>query len=188
MAAQNETEDYWMRRHIVYSAGFMVAGFFLSGCLTRTYTVVKDRVDQDVAGNQGFVSGGAPADYQQAPKKFTTRKTRVVEVEFGKPLEIEKAASEPKTGAVPEQIGSRQARPLEVTDSPLEFEPALSEPAQSKELPETYVVRKNDTLQKIAQHFYGTTKKWIKIFEANKEKLKTPDRIRPGQVIKIPKE
>ena len=177
-----------MKRYIVYSVGFMAAGFFLSGCLTRTYTVVKDRVDQDIPGNQGFVSGGVPADYQQAPKKFTTRKTRVVEVEFGKPSEIEKTASEPKTEVVPEQIESRQARPLEVTDSPLEFEPALSEAAQSKELPETYVVQKNDTLQKIAQHFYGTTKKWTKIYEANKEKLKTPDRIRPGQTLKIPKE
>ena len=69
MAAQNETEDYWMRRHIVYSAGFMVAGFFLSGCLTRTYTVVKDRVDQDVAGNQGFVSGGARRQTISRPLK-----------------------------------------------------------------------------------------------------------------------
>ena len=164
-----------------------MAGFFLSGCLTRTYTVVKDRVDQDVPGNQGFISGGVPADYQQAPKKFTTRKTRVIEVEFGKPLEIGESRPRAKDRRRP---GS-QAEPLEVTDSPLESESALSETAQSKELPEipeTYVVQKNDTLQKIAQHFYGTTKKWIKIFEANKEKLKTPDRIRPGQVIKIPKE
>ena len=172
-----------MAKSIVYCLLFVV---LLSGCLTRTYTVVKDRVDQDVPGNQGFISGGVPADYQQAPKKFTTRKTRVIEVEFGKPLEIGEAAPAPKTEGAPEQ-----AEPLEVTDSPLESESALSETAQSKELPEipeTYVVQKNDTLQKIAQHFYGTTKKWIKIFEANKEKLKTPDRIRPGQVIKIPKE
>ena len=178
-----------MRRYIIYSLGFMVAGFSLSGCLTRTYTVVKDRVDQDMPGNQGFISGSAPAGYQQAPKKFTTRKTRVVEVEFGKPLEIEKISTAPKTEVLlEEQVGSWQDQPLEVTDLPLEAEPALVEAVESEELPETYVVQKNDTLQKISQHFYGTTKKWTRIYEANKEKLKAPDRIRPGQVIKIPKE
>ena len=181
-----------MRRYIIYSLGFMVAGFSLSGCLTRTYTVVKERVDQDMPGNQGFISGSAPAGYQQAPKKFTTRKTRVVEVEFGKPLEIEKTAPLPKTEVLlEEQVESQAAQPLEVSDSLLEAGPALSQEIKSEnlpEIPETYVVQKNDTLQKISQHFYGTTKKWTRIYEANKDKLKAPDSIRPGQVIKIPKE
>ncbi|MBM3243918.1 MAG: LysM peptidoglycan-binding domain-containing protein, partial [Candidatus Omnitrophica bacterium] len=51
-----------------------------------------------------------------------------------------------------------------------------------------YKVEKNDTLQKISQKFYGTTRKWNKIFEANKELLKTPDRLYPGQVLMIPEE
>lgn len=176
-----------MSRSIVYC---LLSIVFLSGCLTRTYTVVRDRVDQDIPGNQGFISGSVPADYQQAPKKFTTRKTRVVEVEFGKPLESENVKAS-EAGATPQPQLTAQEGSLEVTDSGLESEPAISEALESKEapeIPETYVVQKNDTLQKIAQHFYGTTKKWTKIFEANKEKLKYPDKIRPGQVIKIPKE
>ena len=51
-----------------------------------------------------------------------------------------------------------------------------------------YKVRKNDTLQKISYKFYGTTRKWMKIFEANKDKLKTPDKIFPGMTIRIPVE
>ncbi|MBI4707793.1 MAG: LysM peptidoglycan-binding domain-containing protein [Candidatus Omnitrophica bacterium] len=51
---------------------------------------------------------------------------------------------------------------------------------------EKYTVQKNDTLQKISKKFYGTTRKWTKIYEANKEFLKSPDRVRPGQVLNIP--
>ena len=50
----------------------------------------------------------------------------------------------------------------------------------------TYVVQKGDTLEKIAKKFYGSTKKWYRIFKANKETLKSPDRIRPGQKLVIP--
>ncbi|MBM3255022.1 MAG: LysM peptidoglycan-binding domain-containing protein [Candidatus Omnitrophica bacterium] len=51
---------------------------------------------------------------------------------------------------------------------------------------EKYTVGKNDTLQKISNRFYGTTKKWLKIYEANKAVLKGPDKIYPGQVLSIP--
>jgi nucleoid-associated protein YgaU len=55
--------------------------------------------------------------------------------------------------------------------------------------PETmvrYTVSKEDTLQKISLKFYGTTKKWGKIYNANKETLKAADRIYPGQTLNIP--
>jgi len=64
--------------------------------------------------------------------------------------------------------------------------------AMSKETPsvsmEKYTVQKGDTLQKISQKFFGTTKKWYKIYEANRDVLKSPDKIYPGQVINIPVE
>jgi nucleoid-associated protein YgaU len=50
----------------------------------------------------------------------------------------------------------------------------------------TYVVVKGDTLSKIAQRAYGDGKKWRKIFEANKELIKDPDLIYPGQSLRIP--
>ncbi|MBL7085206.1 MAG: LysM peptidoglycan-binding domain-containing protein, partial [Candidatus Omnitrophica bacterium] len=33
---------------------------------------------------------------------------------------------------------------------------------------------------------YGTTKKWLSLYKANKDKLKGPDKIRPGQTLVIP--
>ena len=50
----------------------------------------------------------------------------------------------------------------------------------------TYTIAKGDSLSKIAKHFYGDAKQWRKIYEANKDTIKNPDLIFPGQVIKIP--
>ena len=41
-------------------------------------------------------------------------------------------------------------------------------------------------LSKIARHYYGNANAWPKIFDANKDKIKNPDLIHPGQVLKIP--
>lgn len=49
-----------------------------------------------------------------------------------------------------------------------------------------YTVVKGDTLSKIAKQFYGSAGKYPVIFEANKPMLKDPDRIYPGQVLRIP--
>lgn len=43
-----------------------------------------------------------------------------------------------------------------------------------------------DTLSKIAKKFYGDANKYMKIFEANKDQLKDPDKINVGQKLKIP--
>jgi nucleoid-associated protein YgaU len=49
-----------------------------------------------------------------------------------------------------------------------------------------YVVQSGDTLSKIARQFYGSTAKYTVIFEANREVIKDPDLIFPGQKIRIP--
>lgn len=50
----------------------------------------------------------------------------------------------------------------------------------------TYTVAAGDTLSHIARHFYGKASRWPAIFDANRDQLDDPDRIRPGQVLKIP--
>lgn len=49
-----------------------------------------------------------------------------------------------------------------------------------------YVVRKGDTLSAIAKAQYGAASKYPLIFEANKPMLKDPDKIYPGQALRIP--
>ena len=51
---------------------------------------------------------------------------------------------------------------------------------------ETYTVKPGDSLSKIAKHVYGDSGKWHAIFEANRDQIKNPDLIHPGQVLKLP--
>lgn len=50
-----------------------------------------------------------------------------------------------------------------------------------------YEIQKGDSLWKIAEKTYGNGAKYTEIFEANKEVIKDPDLIYPGQKIRIPK-
>ena len=49
-----------------------------------------------------------------------------------------------------------------------------------------YVVAAGDSLSKIAKREYGNANEWKRIFEANQDILKDPDKIYPGQKLKIP--
>lgn len=48
-------------------------------------------------------------------------------------------------------------------------------------------VKSGDTLSKIAKEAYGDSNAYMKIFEANKPMLSNPDKIYPGQLLRIPK-
>ena len=59
--------------------------------------------------------------------------------------------------------------------------PAAAEPAAT-----TYTVKSGDTLSGIAKQHLGDGNAYMKIFEANRDQLSDPDKIKPGQVLKIP--
>jgi uncharacterized protein YidB (DUF937 family) len=50
----------------------------------------------------------------------------------------------------------------------------------------TYTVASGDTLSKIAKQFYNDGNQWPRIFDANRDILSNPDRISPGQHLRIP--
>ena len=60
------------------------------------------------------------------------------------------------------------------------IDPSLPVPSQ------TYVVKSGDTLSKISKQFYGDAGQYMKIFNANKDKLTDPDKIKVGQELVIP--
>lgn len=67
-------------------------------------------------------------------------------------------------------------------DNQLEIE----EVQDSSEQEHLYTVMQGDTLSKIASEFYGDSSKYMVIFHANTPMLENPDRIYPGQILRIP--
>ncbi len=78
-----------------------------------------------------------------------------------------------------EQIKKVDAKFADLT-ADISINASLTVPAK------VYEVVGGDTLSKIAKKFYGDANKYMKIFEANKDQLKDPDKINVGQKLKIP--
>lgn len=52
--------------------------------------------------------------------------------------------------------------------------------------PATYTVAKNDTLFSIARKFYNDQTKWRAIYEANRDQLSDPNKVKAGQTLRLP--
>jgi len=172
--------------------GLLVLTFSFSGCLVRTYTVEKPRVDLEVNGNQGYLKGTSKETGSLKKKLSSNRKISVLELELG------------EHNSNNADKGSIKSKDISRTDGSLSEQVILKEPGEKigtqplceqvkkqgerKKEYKLYTVKKNDTLQKISKKFYNTTKRWIKIYEVNKDILKSPDKLYTGQVLKIPQE
>ena len=93
------------------------------------------------------------------------------------------AAKAPDFSNVSGGVASTEA-PISAGSASAAHASAGGEGWQSK----TYTVKPGDTLSKIAKEFYGEAGKYNQIFEANQPMLKDPDKIYPGQVLRIPPE
>jgi len=60
---------------------------------------------------------------------------------------------------------------------------SVTKPAEESKF---YTVKRGDSLSKIAKRFYGDPKKYKQLFEANQPPLKDPNKIFPGQQLRIP--
>lgn len=63
-----------------------------------------------------------------------------------------------------------------------------AETVQAAAAAQTYTVQSGDTLSKISQRYYGNAHDYMKIFNANRDKLNDPDEIQIGQELTIPTE
>lgn len=76
----------------------------------------------------------------------------------------------------------RQNRPSQTPATPAGS--TANRPATSSQ--RDYTIKSGDSLSKIAREFYGNADGWQKIYQANKDKIKDPNLIYPGQKIIIP--
>ena len=149
------------------------------GCKVKTYSVVRERPDRETYGNQGFLTGQSDEPITIEKK---TRKTYVVEIESAKPkVKAKKDVVLEMETEIEDDYSMQEDVGLDYFD-----EAQAIEESSSSVLERTYVVKKGDTLQKISLKFYGTSRRWNKIFKANKDRLKNSDKILPGQVLIIP--
>ncbi len=169
----------------------VLAVLFAAGCgiKAETYVMTKQRVgiEKPANANAGYLTG--PGKYQEPEKK--TRKVYVLEL--SKPAsgaDQQARAADSKTivektiEAIPavEGVGLASAKGGSASGGKdiTAASPAVSGPAT------TYTVQKDDTLQKIAKKVYGSYSKWVKIYDANRDKLKNPNYVKPGAVLTIP--
>jgi len=161
----------------------LALAFVLSGCVVRTYPLTRDRVDQDLTtGNRGFIKGTESPSSSTEEKK-TTRTTQIVEVEFRPLVKFEKAPKQDMSS-----MAIQETQTEEVMGNRGYITQSVSPEIAQVGAYETYKVQRGDTLQKISQRFYGTTKKWTKIYDANRDVLKGPNKVYPGQTLNIPTE
>lgn len=105
---------------------------------------------------------------------------------------IRKKRETPDTPAKPIKTETDTSEPVSETvastgETVVEPEAPAGDPA-SEDIVESrfYEIKAGDTLSKIAKEFYGNANKYPQIFEANREVIKDPDKIYPGQMIRIP--
>ena len=118
----------------------------------------REWVDKDLSGNRGYLMGGP---YQKSATKAETA---------------------PVSTAPPKRASWFQERPLPAAPE----RPVVGTEAVTHD---TYTVKKGDTLGTISAHpeIYGTSRSWKRIYEANKDALKNPNKLKVGQVLRIPR-
>jgi len=118
--------------------------------------------DKELWGNQGIF-----------PKGYVVGKPQVVKEEI---------LPEPEEAILPKEA-------QEIEEPEVIMEEEMPQPKE-KELPRTYTVKKGESLWDIAGYpeIYGNPLLWPRIYEANRDKIKNPNLIYPGQVLVIPRE
>ncbi|MDP2653913.1 MAG: LysM peptidoglycan-binding domain-containing protein [Candidatus Omnitrophota bacterium] len=193
---------------------FLALAVFVSGCAssgkakqdpqvqetggkvsTRAYVADKERVDQDMqGGNFGYISGTPKPEDRSNYRK--TRRIYVLEVtkepgeiEIDEPVAApERSSYERPSEPAPAREPVRKRISLPSFDEGDEPAPAARESMGGEPQFTEYIVEKNDTLQKISKKHYNTYSRWMKIYDANKDRIKDPNRIKAGMVLRIPVE
>lgn len=166
-----------MRQSLRWLAGLAAVGA-LAGCRSATRVVEVPRVDLNLSGggNRGYLLG-APST---TPELSASR--RMVEAEIELPP-IGRATGRPPapgadlTDVAPPEMdwGTEDASAWTTASIPQTFD--------------SYTVKKRDTLWSIAADpgIFGDATRWRLLYNANRDALKSPDQLRAGMTLRIPR-
>ena len=145
----------------------------LSGCRSATRVIQEPRVDLELAGgNRGFLVGAPPEGSAQK----TTR--QMVEAEVEVPSRYKPVSGQPlNLGA-----GSVSS----ILETPTEPEASERTEPATIAMGQPYVVKPGDNLSKISKAVYGDGRYWRRIYDANRNVLSSPNKLRPGMTLQIP--
>ena len=134
--------------------------------------------------------GGEKKDGSSIAER-STRRIYVFEFDKKKKLKVPKEASKTTDASLPKVTEPAKTSERGITLPYIgNDEPAVNavsaKEASGAVAGMPYTVVKDDTLQKIAKKVYGSYGKWTKIYDANKDKIKNPNFVKPGTVIMIP--
>lgn len=150
----------------------------LGGCRSATRLAEVERVDLDLAGgNRGYLVGTPP---ESPVQRKTTRQIIEMTVEVPSFQRLRHSSA---------PVGVESLAPPEV-DMHEGWMPADRSAAEPPVRMETYLVKPGDSLWSIAAkpEIYGKATGWRRIFEANRDTLSSPDRLRAGMTLNIPRD
>jgi len=145
------------------------------GLLDKAIDAVSSRDEKEAAkeAEREATAAKAKASRVTQEKRAAEAKAKAAE---GRAKAAEKKAAEAEAKA------SRLQRE-KVSDMRQE---ARRKAAEKRTEARTYVVKSGDSLSKIAKELLGDANRWPEIFEANKDQIKDPNLIHPGQELRIP--
>lgn len=133
--------------------------FIITGGLADCYCTIENFSYEEVGGDVGT--------YQYSIELKEYREVEVRKVKKKKKKKKSKASKKKKAKKVTTKKKAKRTN--------------------SKAVPDTYTVKKGDCLYNLAKKFYGDGAKYIKIYNANTKVIgSNPNKIYPGQVLKIP--
>ena len=179
----------------------------LTGCIT-VRKVVRERVDQDVSGNQGYLVGGSDISHEPMPvdrEYFDIRVEIPTWQEITAPAvryEDNKTVPAAETkeyqeihagnkGYISGRKPPKATTVYEYDDYEVDIyddqgDIFIYEEKVVKPVYQEYTVKQGDTLSHIAKAFYNKPSKWTIIYEANSDKIKDPSRVKAGTKLRIP--
>jgi len=132
----------------------------------RKHRLGKDDIKIEAEGDKVKVSGTANSQAEKEKIILAVGNVNgVAQVEEN--IKVLPSAPAARTARA---LSSPSTVPTSASDAPSQF----------------YTVVKGDTLSKISKQFYGSAQKYQRIFEANRPLLQHPDKIYPGQMLRIP--
>ena len=162
---QSEEEEQWTLKDFLKNMGERKSLPTPVGSSKKT--AKSDRTDTSWDGFQSIQNG--PGDDHKAIVPITPQ--------------AKTAKSDPEPGKLPPLMSPSQSLPERPAEPTISKDPAFDIPEEFDE----YIVKYGDTLSGIAQKMLGSQSRYQEIYEANRDRMSSPDRLDVGKPLRIPR-